>query len=344
VSGRSLFIFFLVVPLLSCGNVAAEPLEKLAVGDDPGALDWRFPKDDVLSAFLDRWPGPRPADPIARALEQRDLWMMFERAARPEGDPHLAERLAALLRERLLTREEIRQLPDTVAASTGQVPSSFDPAKPDQSFLPPDLFSTEGPWVPLGSDLWFVAYQHRRFFRGHSVFLIYVRHPDGREATLDFVRGLIQNRGPRLPPGMEFALVRRCLLISDQGLPMASPIVESVQLRHLWGQKQEEQSFYKFELHRKDVRLHAVGPDEGKPAYALSFEHQGAELSHRYPTRSTCVFCHNYPNASGVQSLIANMTTDIKLRVGSVEEQEAKAIRLKQQDDGWKRLRQLWGN
>jgi hypothetical protein len=83
-------------------------------------------------------------------------------------------------------------------------------------------------------------------FFGRSVFLIFVRSPSGRAATLDFVRSLKSDGKPVLAIGSEVALVRYMLLVDDQGELVLSPLVETVQIRHF----SPQQHFHEFELDR----------------------------------------------------------------------------------------------
>jgi hypothetical protein len=213
-------------------------------------------------------------DPLKRAILQRDLWLVFswlEGSHDSFADPPLSTEawqasqkrlrrpLAAVIGRLALSPEQIKQLPDTYAAAvaSGAFPRRFDPAQPDRPHLPPDLFATDGPWVCLGRPDGPVAPEHLREENGnpftHSVFLVFLRLPAGRAATLDYLKRLrafdqpflvkaddaargtdkyIPNpKLPQLPVGTEVALVRRALLIASTLTPMPTALTESVQLR-----------------------------------------------------------------------------------------------------------------
>jgi hypothetical protein len=94
---------------------------------------------------------------------------------------------------------------------------------------------------------------------GRSVFLVFLRLPGGREATLAYLKELrdfpnptvpnheqdyfvLRNAGgclpfvpnpnlPEFPAGTEVALVRQMLVVGDRGAPVPTRITESVQIR-----------------------------------------------------------------------------------------------------------------
>src|SRR5262249_52803776 len=140
----------------------------------------------------------------------------------------------------------------------------FVPEKADEPYLPCDLFFADGPWVCVGRPDGPVAPEH--YLRGenrftNSVFLVFLRLPAGRAATVDYLkklrsfsepaavktdgdRGNVPNpKLPELPDGAEFALVRWALLIDSSHRVAATPLTESVQLR-------VAQSFHELRLSR----------------------------------------------------------------------------------------------
>jgi len=332
------------VSLGSCGIPGApsgslEPLERMVDGADPGTLDWYLPRGTSPLAVLDRLK-TSDLEPIRRAQLQRDLWMSFDTGVQREDRSEVRARIAGILLRLTLSVDEIARLPDTYAESAKLYPSSFDPAKREQPFLPPDLFDPNGPWVALHSD-GAVAFRHDSFFGERSAFVIFVRHPEGREATIRFIEGLEKVKYPAIPIGMEFANVRRSLLISDQKIPVATPITESVQLRHYWGRNGDEQAVFKFELDRKDLRLRPLRKYEAKPSFAVSFEHAASRQSLSHPVLSTCLECH-VGGAAGVQVFLNNDMVKYHLRPGTPEQEFAKVLRRKTGEDSWKALEQLW--
>ena len=206
-------------------------------------------------------------DPVKRAMLQRDLWLVFQWLARDRDalmqDParkRLGVALAGAIRRLALTSEQIARLPDNYASAVAARGFSerFDPEEPEQSYLPPDLFNPDGPWVCVGPTDGPTAPVHLDEGGGNrftnSVFLVFLKLPDGRAATLDFLKRLAEFAGPlylanadantkqlfpnlpnpALPPwpkGTEVALVRQALLIDSNGRIVPSPLTEKLQLR-----------------------------------------------------------------------------------------------------------------
>jgi hypothetical protein len=220
----------------------------------------------VLDEFLQMHAENLIQDPIKRALLQRDLWAVFdwsvERSSGVPGKPdynkereELQTRLADALRRLAPSREQIGALPDNYAqaVASGEFAKEYDPEHRDRAFLPPDLFEPHGPWVELedrgGSEP--LAAQHLREFSGRSSFLIFLRLPEGRKATFDYLRTLwdfphpfVSHPNfapdqdvapnpdlPQFPAGTEVALVRQMTLFDNQGKLINVPITESVQIR-----------------------------------------------------------------------------------------------------------------
>jgi hypothetical protein len=228
----------------------------------------------LLDEFLEKKGEKLIDDPLKRAVLQRDLWLVFNWVDGNHGqfaDPLLAEeawrasqkrlrlRLAAVIGRLALSPEQIRRLPDNYAAAvaSGQFAKRYDPGRPDQPYLPPDLFAADGPWVCLGRPDGPVAPEHaredviNRFT--NSAFLVFLRLPGGRAATVAYLKRLrafdqplMVRDGPKgpgntfgpspklpqFPAGTEVALVRRALLVAAPAELTASPLTESVQLRY----------------------------------------------------------------------------------------------------------------
>ena len=327
--------------ILACGpSPSLLPLERLAEGVAPDTLDWWIPSGASPLPLLDRLEIGH-LDRTGRALLQRDLWMTFDIGHSGESRAPVRERIVGLLRRLALPAEEIARLPDTYAESTKIHPEAFDPSKRGQPYLPPDLFDPKGPWVVLRSE-GTVALRHNSFFQHRSAFVILVRHPEGRDAAVRYVEGMARNKFPSLPDGIVFANVRRLLLISDQGMPVPSPITESVQIRHYSGPLGSEQAMFKFELDRKAMTLRAVGRDEAKPSYAVSFEHMTGKQSNSIPVLSTCTNCHFTAGPYGVQVFVHNSSLDYHLRPGDADGEIAAVVRLKTISDSWKLLKEHW--
>lgn len=216
----------------------------------------------VLDEFLRNAGESLVEDPLKRAVLQRDLWLVASWAAASDRDmaAPLLRRLAGAVRRLALTSDRIAALPDNYAqaVAAGRFPGRFDPARPERGFLPPDLLRGDGPWVCVGREDGPSAPQHLRSDHPftNSAFLVFLRLPGGREATLDFLGRLAAfseplylpnpdertNRSypslpnpalPQWPRGTEVALVRRALLIDAEGRIVPSPLTESVQVRVL---------------------------------------------------------------------------------------------------------------
>jgi hypothetical protein len=222
----------------------------------------------VLDEFLQTHAENLIHDPLKRALMQRDLWAVFDWSVQQESrsskrPPYTAEkqelqtRLAEVLRRIALSSNEIDALPDNYAqaVASGIFAKEYDAAHPDHTFLPPDLFDHRGPWVNIDAspdhfNYAGVAEQHVQAFGGRSRFLVFMRLPEGRKATLAYLQTLwnfqqpwIQPQEqngdqvvvnpdlPSFPAGTEVALVRQMTLFDNEGNLAPAPLTESVQIR-----------------------------------------------------------------------------------------------------------------
>lgn len=221
----------------------------------------------LLDEFLRTHGETLIRDPLKRAMMQCDLWAVFDwsveqdsRSTRPryaEEKRELQRRLADVLRRLALSDKEIEALPDNYAqaVASGALAKNYDPDHPEQPFLPPDLFDAHGPWVNIDAspepfNYAGVAEQHMQAFGGRSRFLVFIRLPEGRKATIaylqklwDFPQPWVQEQAPSadqakanpelpsFPEGTEVALVRQMTLFDNQGNLAPAPITESVQIR-----------------------------------------------------------------------------------------------------------------
>jgi hypothetical protein len=224
----------------------------------------------VLDEFLQTHAENMIQDPLKRAMLQRDLWAVFDWSVQelPGGTGQsvrynnekreLQTRLAEVLKRIALTQEQIKSLPDNYAqaVASGAFSAKYDPTQPQQPFLPTDLFDPRGPWVCIAPSLDSIAYggvakSHVTNLSGRSVFLVFVRLPEGRKATLDYFQTLWnfpqpwvsvpppvpadqaeENPDlPSFPSGTQVALVRQMMLFDNQGNLAVSRIIESVQIR-----------------------------------------------------------------------------------------------------------------
>lgn len=217
----------------------------------------------VLDEFLRETGESLIDDPLKRAILQRDLWLVANWLAekpRTDAQERFEALLAKVIRRLALSPDQIATLPDNYAAAVAskEYADTFDPEKPEQAYLPPDLFQPGGPWACVGRTDGPTAPRHlredgtNRFT--NSAFLVFLKLPGGRDATLDFLKRLAAFDEPLLlpnldekskrsfpylpnpalpqwPKGTEVALVRRALLIDSSRKIVASPLTESVQLR-----------------------------------------------------------------------------------------------------------------
>jgi hypothetical protein len=207
-------------------------------------------------------------DRVKRSMLQRDLWLVFSwlESGHDEfsgfgGSPGewrvrqeaLRGPLALAIGRLALTPTEIAALPDTYqkALLSRAFAAGFDPAAPDQVFLPADLYAPAGPWVSLGRANDLIARAHVLSDNPftNSAFLVFINLPGGREATIEYVARLTAFAGPLFQPGAEavfpnynqaipqfpagtqVALVRRALLVTTAHDVMVSPVTETVQVR-----------------------------------------------------------------------------------------------------------------
>ena len=216
----------------------------------------------VLEEFLRDKGETLIDDPSKRAILQRDLWLVSNwLAGKPDDDrKRLDPLLAQVIRRLALTPEQIAKLPDNYAATVASkaFADKFDAEKPERSYLPADMFETDGPWVCVGRAVGPTAPFHLLEDGGNrftnSAFLIFLKLPGGRDKTLEFLKTLaafdkplvlpnadektkrslshLPNPAmPQWPKGTEVALVRRAMLIDSSRKVVVSPLTESVQLR-----------------------------------------------------------------------------------------------------------------
>ncbi|HET9711511.1 MAG TPA: hypothetical protein VFP64_06505, partial [Pyrinomonadaceae bacterium] len=210
----------------------------------------------VLDEFLSAHAENMIADPLKRAIFQRDLWAIFDWTTTVLNNSQekldLQIKLVQVIKRLALSSDQIAALPNTYKQATNSraFASAHDPNKREQPFLPPDLFDQKGPWVQLsarGGEP--IALAHVAFFSGRSVFLILMRLPEGRAATVKYLktlsdfpkpwlpdpeepRRLLPNPDlPEFPPGTQLALVRGMVLIDSEGNLRPTNIIEDVQIR-----------------------------------------------------------------------------------------------------------------
>jgi hypothetical protein len=216
--------------------------------------------DDFLMAHAEK----AIDTPVKRAILQSAVWATFDRVSDPAAGhqanrTEIARRCMTIIQRLALSDREIAELPDNYLATVKRkvFPTTYDPSHRERSFLPEDLLDEAGPWLMMGGSepLRPAAAMHSAAAQGRSVFYVLIRLPDGRQATLAYLRQLadfpqpyvlndtysrypyarspvlINPDVPQLPQGTQVALVRRMLLTNSKGELVVTPIIESVQLR-----------------------------------------------------------------------------------------------------------------
>jgi hypothetical protein len=299
-----------------------------------------------LDVFLRSHTERAVQNPLKRAIFQRDLWALFDWAAAGQSLPQqrreLEVRLADAIRRLAITSEQVRALPDTYAAAlaTRQFELAYEPLNSRQPFLPPELFRSDGPWVCLS------AYSDEPtaivHFSGRSRFLVFMRLPGGRDATLAYIHKLrssseapLLNNGspstrlnlalPQFPVGTAVALVRQMIVIDNHGKLAPTALTESVQLRvyhaitpgtqfmnYINGPSSHDQDFFEFRMSRPELfarhsgGLVAVHPGETE---FVTFRTQGTDafesttpLDQQGVILEGCRSCHSDSGIHSVQS------------------------------------------
>ena len=219
-----------------------------------------------------------------------------------------------------------------------------------------------------------IALSHVDFFSGRSVFLIFMRLPEGREATLKYLKTLSDfpkpwlpdpdNPGrvapnpnlPEFPAGTQLALVREIVLIDNQGNLQPTNIIEDVQIRvhraipseipaALNTSRNEARTaldVFEFKLSRSKLFADESGGlrsvAAGEKEFAL-FRSHGIDFEQREPLQA-CASCHFQP---GVHSMLSRGRTEL----GGVQRIEVMAAwDLNYEANvtkGWKGRQYNWG-
>ena len=340
----------------------------------------------LLDEFLDKKGEGLVKEPLKRALLQRDLWALFDWAADP-GWPKLDEkkrfvkergelqsRLGRVLRRLALSAAEIEKLPDNYAAAVKakRYPAEFQADRKSAAFLPADLWDPKGPWVLLGDrEGGLLAGQHVQFFGGRSTFMIFLRLPEGRDPTLKYVDQLSEwlKKGakggrataPQFSANTQFALVRRTLLLDDQGEIRPTPLTEQVQLHILHdpttapdgpntvlNRKPGVHTFLEFRLRREQLLAGKGGggglgavPDDEREWQHLTFYGGGPApdgFAVVLAIMASCRRCHSHgPGVLSINSFHGHGGW----HVTSPGDEERRISAWKRQQDSWKLLEEI---
>jgi len=300
-----------------------------------------------LDSFLHSDVEHAVRDPLKRAIFQHDLWAVFDWVAAGEdfaGERRgLEKRLAQAIRRLALTKKQIRTLPNTygLTVAQGQFAAEYDHRDPSQPFLPPDLFRSNGPWVCIsafGDQPTAIAH-----FSGRSRFLVFMRLPAGRQATLEYLQklrswpeppivtsgsggSLLNLSVPQFPAGTEVALVRQAILLDTDCELIPTALTESVQIRvcrkitqgtpymnYINGPSSHDQDLFEFRMRRLLLfaqltgGLFAVHP--GDSEYPTFSTHgldpfESRQGERPEPVLERCRACHADSGIHSVQSRI----------------------------------------
>lgn len=264
-------------------------------------------------------------DPLKRIFLQRDLWLAFDWLAQQPAtigaeNPVIQRKLARCIQHLALPMSQLRQLPDNYddELTSDAYPIEFDGANPSAPFLPGGLWMRNGSWIMIGDrdTRSILASEHLDFFRGHSAYIVFVRLPAGREATIAYLNKITtatmaHAKLPELPEGTQMALVGQVMAIDDKGLPFPTTITETVQIRVYRNPKKsltmanDAQSRFEFRLDRaalfahKPVTLRPVGAKDQDWEFINYLGEKKAESESKGVIMNSCFDCHN---EAGVES------------------------------------------
>jgi hypothetical protein len=305
----------------------------------------------ILDEFLEAEGQNQIHDSVKKAVLEHDLWAVFDWSARDQNNypverRNLQIRLAEILPRLALSKNEIASLPDNyeAAVKSGEFAQQYDPENRNRAFLPPDLFQTDGSWVCICGSLGPVAKLHVMEFSGRSRFIEFIRLPQGRKATLDYLHALRdyldaqgrQRMGdritlsssavPQFPAGTQLALVRQMNLFDRDGSLVSAPITESVQIRVFhnvlangpnWEYDQNaaaaSQDVYEIKLNRSNLfagksgGLGAVSRDDQD--FRILQSH-GFDFDGPVRTLDGCAKCHTGSGIYSVRSIASLLKSD----------------------------------
>jgi hypothetical protein len=344
----------------------------------------------VLDEFL-KSNTPAPADLVQRAVLQSDLWAVFDWAAEGTNDSDerraLQTRLAKAIHILSLHSNQIALLPDNYAdaVSSHAFASEYRADNPRMPFLPPDLCDIDGPWVEVSvSGGGLTAAVHAGDFGDRSVFRVFIRLPEGRRATLDYLDRLgkfprlwepispgrgsnarFQMSGdvPQFPPGTAVALVRQMIVIDDQQNLTPTKLTQSVQLRvyrRIGGTDfagpdpnaiKEFQDFFEFKLTRERLFLFETGGLHAVTAQETEFpvfQTHGDDMLEMDSVVPSVILnsCTSCHFRPGVQSLLSlsGKSRSRPTLVLKTSDEALRAIEAKRSQQSWQLLTDLWAS
>lgn len=214
----------------------------------------------LLDEFISSQGESLVKEPLKKAFLQRDLWEIFDWTTDSPEKTHAAARrdlqtrLAKVIQRLAMSDEEIKTLPDNYAAAIAAkaFAETHNSKRPEQPFLPPNLLQKDGLWVEIVIDNSSAptATRHVFDFSARSAFRIFLRLPEGRKATLEYLKSVndfprpwlfdgdpkrellrLNPLIPQFPAETQVALVRQMLLVNRDGELTATNLTETVQLR-----------------------------------------------------------------------------------------------------------------
>jgi hypothetical protein len=296
----------------------------------------------VLDEFLVKDGEKLVKEPINRAFLQRDLWALFDWTRSWHSDVpgrDLRTRLARVIQRIALSPEEVKALPNNFAA--------VGATKKLEGF-PVDLWDTRGPWVLIGDDnkntygARTITPVHDSFFGGRSSFFVFIRAGESRDKTIQFIKQLNEDSKPQ--PAARLALVRRMLLIDNQGRIRIAPITETVQIRGDVAQQE-------FKLNRKDFlegkikqSIHRETDDDTERPDILFM---GFNAGNRPESiLKSCQHCHQggdlNSHTQNFSERAGPKRTRPRLIDSTLENEATKSIRWKSDQFMWGKLQGLW--
>jgi hypothetical protein len=344
----------------------------------------------VLDEFLASHGENLVKDPLRRAFLQRDLWAVFDWTTESHEKKHqatgraLQTRLGRIIQRLALTPQQIKELPDNYSAAVASkaFADQHDPDHPKRPFLPPELLQKDGPWVEvlIDNNSAVTATRHVFDFSARSAFRVFLRLPEGRKATLEYMARLndfprpwlpgenpdgrrellrLNPELPQFPAGTQVALVRQMLVIDKEGELATASLTESVQLRVF--RKIDSQDSYEFTLGRvplfggKNGGLRPIRRDEKDFRTQLlvhnfdEFEMpDNGDLEKKMEqTMQSCRGCHDRPGIFSVPSYTGGSYPRPQYHLphlsgGDGDEQGRLSAQKKRELFSWGLLRGLW--
>ncbi len=321
----------------------------------------------------------RPPEPTSVHLQHRRI---------------LCRKLAAIMRTLALTAEQIRRLPDTYQLAVGSraFRTETDGNEPPH-YLPADLFDADSEWKQIvKGDAEGGPFQHTVQTDGRSVFSVFWRLPGPIGAPGQLQRWLIDHQRSRqslrasldqlpaegpgrqraeaervraqadLPVGSRFVLLRRLICLDDQLTPLATGIVESIQIRVVLAASESPardigQLYESFEMSRSllfegrggGLRPTDPGSEQFDGLSLLGRLHTGPKgrLSVGRAFPGNCTNCHLGKTASGestIRTTVRSLRPGVEVHLPGSTIQAERTIRWKLQRDDFHRLREYWND